>query len=104
MDNGVDRRDRTGVGTRSIFGWQMRFDLSKGFPLLTTKKVFLRGIIYELLWFLKGDTNNTWLKDHNVHIWDEWGDADGNLGPIYGHQWQALGHGGRSFVDQIRGG
>lgn len=101
MDDGVDRRDRTGVGTRSVFGWQMRFDLSKGFPLLTTKKVFLRGIIYELLWLLKGDTNNTWLKDHNVHIWDEWGDADGNLGPIYGHQWRHWDTADGGFVDQI---
>lgn len=101
MEDGVDRHDRTGVGTRSVFGYQMRFDLSKGFPLLTTKKVFLRGIIYELLWFLKGDTNNTWLKDRGVHIWDEWGDADGNLGPIYGHQWRHWDTADGGFVDQI---
>lgn len=101
MEDGTDRHDRTGVGTRSIFGHQMRFDLGKGFPLLTTKKVFLRGIIYELLWFLKGDTNNTWLKEHNVHIWDEWGDPDGNLGPIYGHQWRHWDTADGGFVDQI---
>lgn len=101
MEDGTDRHDRTGVGTRSIFGHQMRFDLGKGFPLLTTKKVFLRGIIYELLWFLKGDTNNTWLKEHNVHIWDEWGDPDGNLGPIYGRQWRHWDTADGGFVDQI---
>lgn len=100
-DEGVDRSDRTGVGTRSIFGYQMRFDLQQGFPLLTTKKLHLRSIIYELLWFLKGESNIAWLKENKVRIWDAWADDDGELGPIYGVQWRSWPDRDGTSIDQI---
>lgn len=102
LDNGVRRDDRTGTGTLGVFGRQMRFDLSKGFPLLTTKKLHTRSIFIELLWFLRGETNIAWLKDNGVSIWDEWADANGDLGPVYGKQWRSWAAPNGSSIDQIQ--